>query len=352
MIQLERHIEILLLDNDCVIVPGLGGFVTHHVEARYDAADNTFLPPLRTLGFNPQLRLNDSLLAQSYVEAYDLSFPEAQRRIESEVTELKAQLVQEGSYELGDVGVLSLTGEGKYLFEPCEAGILTPCLYGLGGATMPMLSEYSESSEYSENSERSETSDHSESPKLSIISEEEKEERTIKIKVSWLRNAVAVAAAIIAYLLIAPPVTHTPVQEAAIFSQLIPQPAIASPDSSIVADSMSMALLGSHADSLVKAETAEKAEKPVAPVKLPTAEKAPKDGSYCIVMASHVAKKGAETYVRQLHSEGYDQAAVYEHDKVVRVVYGNYQSEAEAYNELRTVRGNKHFEQSWVYKKR
>lgn len=75
MIELERHIEILLLENDCVIVPDLGGFMAHHCEARYDAEDHLFLPPQRTLGFNPQLKLNDSLLAQSYVEAYDISYP-------------------------------------------------------------------------------------------------------------------------------------------------------------------------------------------------------------------------------------------------------------------------------------
>ena len=78
VIELDRHIEILLLDNDCVIVPGFGGFVAHHVEARYDKSDNSFLPPLRSLGFNPHLKnINDSLLAQSYVEAYDISYPEA-----------------------------------------------------------------------------------------------------------------------------------------------------------------------------------------------------------------------------------------------------------------------------------
>ncbi|MDE5570793.1 MAG: hypothetical protein K2I86_01860, partial [Prevotella sp.] len=71
VIELERHIEILLLGNECVIVPDFGGFMTHEVSARYDAEDRMFLPPLRTLGFNPQLRMNDSVLVQSYVEAYD-----------------------------------------------------------------------------------------------------------------------------------------------------------------------------------------------------------------------------------------------------------------------------------------
>ena len=37
--ELRRHIEILLLENDCVIVPNLGGFMAHHVEARYDKTD-------------------------------------------------------------------------------------------------------------------------------------------------------------------------------------------------------------------------------------------------------------------------------------------------------------------------
>ena len=29
MIELAKHIEVLLLENDCVIVPGLGGFIAH-----------------------------------------------------------------------------------------------------------------------------------------------------------------------------------------------------------------------------------------------------------------------------------------------------------------------------------
>lgn len=67
MFKLDRHIEILLLENDCVIVPGLGGFVAHHAEASYDENDALFLPPYRTLGFNPVLQMNDSLLVQSYI---------------------------------------------------------------------------------------------------------------------------------------------------------------------------------------------------------------------------------------------------------------------------------------------
>ena len=140
VIELERHIEILLLSNDCVIVPDLGGFMAHHVDACYDEDEHTFLPPFRTLGFNPQLKINDSLLALSYVEAYDISYPEAIQRIEDEVTELKMHIETEGAYELYDIGQLALNEEGNYIFTPCESGILTPSLYGLDAFDMmPML---------------------------------------------------------------------------------------------------------------------------------------------------------------------------------------------------------------------
>ena len=139
MIQIQRHIEILLLSHDCVIVPGFGGFIAHHVDAHYDQDDRLWLPPYRTLGFNPQLTLNDSLLVQSYVEAYDMSYPDALRQIESEVEELKGILHTEGEYEMDGVGTLSVNIDGNYESEPCEAGILSPEVYGLADFSFKRL---------------------------------------------------------------------------------------------------------------------------------------------------------------------------------------------------------------------
>lgn len=85
MIELARHIEILLLDNDCVIVPGLGGFVSHPVVARRIDDEGLFMPPGRTLGFNPMMKLNDGLLVQSYMTAYDVTYPEAVKLVEAQI---------------------------------------------------------------------------------------------------------------------------------------------------------------------------------------------------------------------------------------------------------------------------
>ena len=78
MIELAQHIETLLLENDCVIVPGFGGFVAHYSPATRVKEENIFLPPTRTIGFNPQLKLNDGVLVQSYMSAYDTSFADAE----------------------------------------------------------------------------------------------------------------------------------------------------------------------------------------------------------------------------------------------------------------------------------
>lgn len=360
MIELDRHIEILLLDYECVIVPGLGGFMTHHIEARYDEGDQLFLPPLRTLGFNPQLKLNDSLLAQSYVEAYDISYPEAVQRIEAEVNELKQHIQNEGSYELNDIGVLLLNEDGNYQFEPCEAGVLTPELYGLGSFEMQPFSEgtRAKSQDSSSASGKASPAEMGTANATDKAQQEygkkttnEEEQNVIKIKVAWLRNAVAVAAAIIAFFAITPPISNSNRQglpTGSLQGSIVP---------SIVQPSLSISAEPKE-EEVVESTTAEKEASPTVTesedeatteveVK-PSVDEKP----FCIVLASRVTRRNAEAFVDELHSEGYEEATVYVANDIVRVVYGCYASEADAYLALRNVRSNKQFEQAWVYKKR
>lgn len=370
VIELDRHIEILLLDNDCVIIPNFGGFVTHHVDARYDESEGSFLPPLRTLGYNPHLKnINDSLLAQSYVEAYDISYPEAQRKIAEEVDNLKTALSEQGQFELKNIGMLSLNDMGDVVFEPCEAGILTPDLYGLGSFEMPKLADASTASPQPATAAEpfvlSPIQPADDFAKLDKQADEleangsdsEPSERTISIKVSWLRNIAVAAAAIVAFFFLSTPVTNsiegklyvsdmgtglltkiseldTPNNEKAKASATIANEEIKATVAKKVVDKAKSDSLKTAG--LTKADKSEATDKP-----LP---------AYCIVMASQVTKSGAENFVKTLKAEGYDQAYTYINNNVVRVVYGRYPTEQQAYNKLKIVRGNKYFEQAWIYK--
>ena len=340
VIELERHIEILLLNNDCVIVPELGGFMTHHVDARYDEEEQAFLPPLRTLGFNPQLKINDSLLAQSYVEAYDISYPEALQRIEDEVNELKMRLQNDGEYELNDIGTLALNEDGNYVFTPCEAGILTPELYGLGTYEMKRLQAAPITKEVVQE-EKTETAQ--------IIGmtpiEEDDEDDVVRIKFSWIRNTVAVAAVLLAIFLLALPTGKTEMMTRTISNinngLLFGMMSKDTNTSTIDIKKCDINKNKATTDTILKIDT-------TATTKAPIVEK--KREGYCIVLASYVSKKNANAFVEELQQKGYEESEVYIHHNVTRVVYGNFKTQGDAYNVLRKIHREKGLEEAWVYK--
>ncbi len=379
MIGLERHIEVLLLDHDCVIVPDLGGFMAHHLEARYDEDEGLFLPPLRTIGFNTQLKLNDSLLVHSYIETYDLSYPEALRRIEEEVRELKQIIDNDGSYYLNSIGTLSMNTDGIYTFEPCEAGLLTPCLYALSSFEMTKLSDIHKSAAVSAETQLAETVVRKDVDATHTVDEEDDDEgRVVKIKLSWIRNAVAVAAVVLAFFVATPYISNLHIGSSdnkvadvtksdmgsEYIRSIVESVAVSTEPSdaeiaSVVADESSAVANESSVDessvvadgSGTVSEPSVSNPEPVAPETSSVAEELNED-TYCLVLASKISRKNAKAFVDKLHKNGFSEATIYVNDKnIVRVVYGAYETETDAYNAKRQLADNKDFEQAWVLKK-
>lgn len=358
MIEIERHIEILLLSNDCVIVPGLGGFMAHYMAARYDESDGMFLPPLRTLGFNPQLQLNDHLLVQSYIEAYDISYPEALRRIEEEVSELKLRIEAEGEYELNDIGLLRMNDEGHYEFEPCEAGILTPEFYGLSTFEMPIFQREEKAAERPLPSKSMVVEMNQNAPEEKVQEETEaadREEDTLIIRMSWVRNLAAAAAAVVAFFIITNPVSNSGTEMAMQQSSVIP--AVASIDNlqkvgSRLSEPVSAPVVEECADVFAKPQ-ATVASEPVESHEA-KAETQIISESYTIVLASQTPMKHAEEFIGRLEKKGFKQAGTMEmvSSSKVRVVYGSYASETDAQNELQNLRrqDSSSFREAWVMK--
>ena len=313
--------------------------MTHHIEATFDSDDNLFLPPARTLGFNPQLTMNDSLLAQSYVEAYDISYPEAVKRIEDEVAQLKEHIENHGSYTLNGIGTLSFNENGHYDFEPCEAGILTPYLYALSSFEMKPLSKPEEKPQPQVLPHTSNVLPFIAKPEETpapAAESEEKPAKTISIRVSVLRNIVAAAIAIIAFLLIPAPVSNTQVQQGAINTDILDK--IMPKETPVTAP----------APTPVK--TVEDKAQPATYEVEPKQEEAPvaTDNFYCIVLASKVTKSNASAYAQKLHEQGYDKAEVLVRKNGSKVIYGHYKTENDAYNALNALSDNAPFSEGWV----
>ena len=370
--ELERHIEILLLSNDCVIVPDFGGFMAHHVDARYDGRDNMFLPPLRTVGFNPQLKMNDSLLAQSYVEAYDISYPEAIDRLANEVAEIRQRLENEGKYEINNIGTIYLNEDGNYTFEPCEAGILTPNYYGLGGFDMLPLSaqeneptvsfEKTNSANIAENIEINQEEKQAE-PVVALQNvtansvfdvnddNEKPSAEFILIKKSWLRNLAAACIAIIAFFAISTPLRTPNVQTSKIdtgmLTRIMPK--------ELVTQNTHQTELASKAENSEKVlklnpKTNKDANEEANEKKNDQAELKSAKPYYGIVLASRVTKRNAANYVETLQAKGFKAAKVVITATNVKVVYGSYETEGQAYKALHDLRNNEVFADGWITK--
>jgi Sporulation related domain. len=351
MIELAQHIETLLLENDCVIVPGFGGFVAHYSPATRVKEENIFLPPTRTIGFNPQLKLNDGVLVQSYMSAYDTSFADASRIVEKEVNEFIGLLHEEGKAHLDNIGEIHYNIYGNYEFVPYDYKITTPSLYGLDSFEIHELSALQQKE------------------KVLIPTYPEKEKKTFEISINraYLRNAAAMIAAIVLFFAFSTPVENTDVQKnnyaqllpSELFEQIEKQSVAITPvyvknDAAQQAKKFS-ASSASTKTSSAKKHTTDKAKtsKPIAVrevkvVKQETAAPAPAVKSqesanhpFHIIVAGGISLKDAEAIATQLKSKGFADAKALNTDDKVRVSISSFNNRDEATKQLLELRKTK-----------
>ena len=348
MIDLAQHIEVLLLENDCVIVPGLGGFVAHYTPATRVAEENVFLPPTRIIGFNPQLKMNDGLLVQSYMAVYGTNFSDATKIVEKEVKEVFAALHEEGKAELPNVGELRYSIHDTYDFIPYDNRITPPYLYGLDSFEMQELAELKKP--YQEKT-------------IPVPAAQEKNKRKFEIKLNptYLSNAVAMIAVVVLFFFLSTPVKNTGVVEGN-YAQMLPQELFEKIEKQSLAITPAPAPKPgkdmSTAPSTTKEEVASTEVKtaPTAVKAAPAETKtAPAPASpakrYHIIVASVGTERDAEFMAKQLVEKGFSDAKAIIGDGKMRVCIESCPTEVEAYQALNKIRQNETYQNAWVLKK-
>lgn len=347
MTELERHIAKLLLDNDCVIVPGFGGFMAHHIAASYDEKSHIFLPPTRTVGFNPRLTMNDSVLAQDYVSCYDLSYPEALKRIESEVDEFRQMILgEDGGHELCGIGRLYALENGEYDFIPNDNGITTPATYGFQAFeldALPATESAPESApaasaadirktEPSPFAAYSPIADAAPSPAHNEEEEAEQPTLSINIPVKMLRHMAA--ACIVLFVMLSIPSRLGDASTGTTSQSAI--------DAKWLYKIMPKEMTSGKPESLVASEEAAQAK---ADGQADESDALP---YYTIVLASRVSLKNAQHYVDKLHQQGMTEASVCRHNGFTKVIYRKFASCAEANSALSQLKADSSFADSWI----
>ena len=106
MISILDHIEYLMTEHDCVIVPGLGAFISQYSVSK-NAETGIVESVKRNIAFNRSVDYNDGLLINSLMRRENISFERAKSEIDNYVRALYGQLKYEGEVPVGRLGFFS-----------------------------------------------------------------------------------------------------------------------------------------------------------------------------------------------------------------------------------------------------
>ena len=131
----------LFWDHDCVMLPGLGGFVCNPRSAWYDEAKHQIVPPSRDVLFNPRLTTNDGLVANELMAKHGMAYPEALSAVEGLVAHIQSELDKGTSVALPGLGRLYREEDGQLRF--MADAEFERMLRSFGHASIPLVAKTS-----------------------------------------------------------------------------------------------------------------------------------------------------------------------------------------------------------------
>lgn len=125
------HVKNLLFQHDCVIVPGLGAFLTKYRSADYNEKTHIYSPPGKSILFNENLKKDDGLLINEIVKQEKITKEAATKKVESFVKEFQQDLETKQMLSLDGIGTFTLNPKGEQSFSDAESDNYDPNNYGI-----------------------------------------------------------------------------------------------------------------------------------------------------------------------------------------------------------------------------
>lgn len=116
--KLAKYIYDLLLENETVIIPGFGAFISTYKPA--EIGDNEIKPPSKEISFTRQIRNNDGMLVMAIARKAKISQPNALKRIERERENMLYQLDKGEKIDLKELGTLLYNEQNEIQFSPFQ----------------------------------------------------------------------------------------------------------------------------------------------------------------------------------------------------------------------------------------
>ena len=355
MKNLARHIELLLRDNDCVILPGFGGFIAHDVPAYYVSEEGLYYPPSRSINFNADITMNDGMLAQSYMKSYQVDYARATYMVDMAIEELMDVLYEEGTATLPRIGTITQDIHQSLQFAPIQSGIASPVHFGLNTFGIKELSQLKREEEPAKDTEHTIT----------------RTAKTISLHINRevLHRVVSTAAVFLLLLMIALPTgNHHPTDVASLVSAIqikttptnlseeLDVPSTTEPESqpeeaveetlpTVVATTEEMPVVEEPQPAIIEPQAT--VIEPQATAVEPVADVQPTK-TYHIIVASLPNHRGADETLNQYIGMGYPEASLVERDNRVRISLVQFTDKDEANEYLKTLRLQEKFQNAWL----
>lgn len=136
------YISSLLYQHDCVVIPGMGGFIANYTPSHIIPFKNNFHPPSKEIIFNSGLQHNDGLLVNYIANQEGITYTQALLRLEQEAQTLRQDLLSGKIVRLENVGTLRLNEEKNILFTPDKTGNFLEDSFGLPSFSTPIIKRH------------------------------------------------------------------------------------------------------------------------------------------------------------------------------------------------------------------
>ncbi len=137
--KIARYIGDLLYDYECVVIPGLGGFLTNDKSASIQPNTHHFRPPYKQVMFNAYLKTNDGLLVNYIAREENISYKEAKAQVDKFVYLCDNALKLGKRINFHKVGSLYLNKNEKIVFEQNSSVNYNADAFGLTGFVSPAI---------------------------------------------------------------------------------------------------------------------------------------------------------------------------------------------------------------------
>jgi len=137
--KIARYISDLLYEHECVVIPGLGGFISKDHGAQIHPLKHQFKPPYREIVFNPHLRANDGLLLSLIARSENLPYQDAKLNLDRFVHKCIDGLNKGHKINFRNVGSIALDIEKQIVFYPDENQNFMASSFGLSSFVSPAI---------------------------------------------------------------------------------------------------------------------------------------------------------------------------------------------------------------------